>query len=196
MSISNQPAGQREKAAIRRQQVFELRMRGASHRAIAKQLGVGATTVGQDLRAELARLAAQTQASAEQLRTMELERLDLAMRSIARKVQEGDLQAVDRWLRLCESRRRLLGLDAQPQLLGDVDGTGAVALTFVVEQLPAAPPAPDALPAPNVEMIDVPAIVLPAPPSPDPTAPPTEPRDDVKTKDDDYGEADAVAEAV
>ena len=38
-------------------------------------------------------------------------------RALASRVKAGDIHAIDRWIRLSESRRRLLGLDAPEQTL-------------------------------------------------------------------------------
>ena len=38
------------------------------------------------------------------------------MLALAAKVRDGNLAAIDRWLRLSESRRRLFGLDAPKEL--------------------------------------------------------------------------------
>ncbi|UJP09536.1 hypothetical protein L2X99_14065 [Microbacterium sp. KUDC0406] len=52
--------------------------------------------------------------AALQLREIELERLDLLQRSIARQITSGHLGAIDRMLRIMDHRARLLGL-YQPQ---------------------------------------------------------------------------------
>ncbi len=44
-------------------------------------------------------------------RAVELQRLETALLALIQKVRQGDLAAIDRWLKLCESRRRLLGLN-------------------------------------------------------------------------------------
>ena len=46
-------------------------------------------------------------------RQLELERTDLMLRVLARRVRQGDEAAIDRWVRLCDLRRKLLGLDAR-----------------------------------------------------------------------------------
>jgi hypothetical protein len=149
--IDNQPAGTRESAADRRVQALRLRIAGASYRVIGEQLGVSGKTAWEDVHQALAELAALEQASAEELRALELARLDdltLAATQILRishplvsggKVLSGftesgkvigltddgpKLAAIDRLLRISESRRKLLGLDAPAKVAPvNPDGT-------------------------------------------------------------------------
>lgn len=144
MAIDNQPAGTDAIIAQRRLRALELRAAGASYRAIGAQLRVSGKTAYEDVQAVLAELSAQTFASADEYRTMELERLDALTMEATRilrsphplisggKVLSGftdegkpigltddgpKLQAIDRLLRISESRRKLLGLDAQSPII-------------------------------------------------------------------------------
>jgi len=65
-----------------------------------------------DVQRELQRLREETKEEAADLVQLEIERLDAALKAVAPKVQQGHLGAIDRWIRLSESRRKLLGLDA------------------------------------------------------------------------------------
>src|SRR6266542_3648245 len=76
MGIDNQPTGTRETAAARRQQALDLRKAGASYRAIGAQLNISEAQAHRDVKAALARLAELELESADELRTMELDRLD------------------------------------------------------------------------------------------------------------------------
>lgn len=131
--------GKREAAKERQVKSFELRKGGASFRAIGRALDVSEAQAHRDVHAVLKRLAAQELASAEEYRTMELERLDLLQAEATRilksqhpfvsggKVLTGftqdgkpigitddgpKLQAIEKLIRISESRRKLLGLDA------------------------------------------------------------------------------------
>jgi len=131
-------------AAERRYQALELRKQGNSYRAIGAALGVSEAQSHTDVQRALRALAALEQASAEELRTMELERLDTLTVEAARvlsathplvsggKVLDDltddgpKLAAIDRLLRISESRRKLLGLDAPSKAaLTNPDGTPA-----------------------------------------------------------------------
>ena len=106
--------GKREIAADRRHRALEMRKSGASYRAIGAQLGVSEKTAHQDVQQALASLAELEQSSADELRTMELMRLDMAALALAPKLKTGDPAIVGAWVRISESRRKLLGLDMQP----------------------------------------------------------------------------------
>jgi hypothetical protein len=127
----------------RRAKVLAFRRAGASHRAIAVELGVDHSTIVRDVHAIFRQLAEEQHASAEEYRAMELERLDTLSLEASRILQavhplisggkvltrftndgkavgltdDGPkLQAIDRLLRISESRRKLLGLDAPAQV--------------------------------------------------------------------------------
>jgi hypothetical protein len=123
--------------ALREQLVQEcltLRKKGQSHRAIAETIteahrmedaafSITYRTVGNYLREALDELAQQNQESATELREMELSRLDWLMESIAQSVDAGDPTAINTALRISESRRKLLGIDA-PQKVAPVTPDG------------------------------------------------------------------------
>jgi DNA-binding CsgD family transcriptional regulator len=109
---TNPIQAQRAAYTERRVKVLELAKAGASFRQIARALNVSHETARKDLAAVMDALKQEQIAGAEELRAMELERLNMAMAGIAQRVRQGDLGAIDRWIKLCESRRKLLGLDA------------------------------------------------------------------------------------
>src|SRR5207247_2622066 len=103
-------------AAERRQRSFDLRRAGVSYRGIGRELGISEAQAHRDVKAVMARLAELEKNSAEEYRTMELARLDLAAAALARRLGQGDPHVVNAWVRVSESRRKLLGLDA-PQAI-------------------------------------------------------------------------------
>lgn len=148
--ISNQPTGTRENAAERRVQALDLRKAGHSYRAIGVALDISEAQAHRDVKAALTRLAQLELAAADELRAMELARLDDLQVEATRilltthplvsggKVLSGftdegtaigltddgpKLAAIDRLLKIAERRARLLGLDLQPgaTLPGDVE---------------------------------------------------------------------------
>lgn len=100
----------RIEAIERQKQALDLRKAGATYDAIAKKLeyanGSGAE------HAVKAALKATIQDSADDVRRMELERLDALLLQMWTQTQKGNLGAVDRVLRIMERRSKLLGLDA------------------------------------------------------------------------------------
>ena len=97
-------------AAEKRARALELRKAGATYDQIAQQVGYAER--GSAYRAVQTALQAITQEPAQEVRQLEVERLDamlLGLWPAARKGKEG---AVDRVLRIMERRAKLLGLDA------------------------------------------------------------------------------------
>lgn len=141
---------QRITAQERRIKVLSYRKAGATYRQIADTLAVSLAQVHDDAQRALAELAAQQQAEAAEVRTLELARLDDLQGEATRilrathplvsggKVLSGfteegraigltddgpKLAAIDRLLKIAERRARLLGLDLQPGAIlpGDVE---------------------------------------------------------------------------
>lgn len=101
--------------AEKKQKCLELRKCGGSFRSIAEQQGISLGLVHKYISEALSEINELTAQDAEQLRELELQRLDTAQLAIAKLVRQGHLGAVDRWLRISERRSKLLGLDAPIQ---------------------------------------------------------------------------------
>ena len=78
---------------------------------MAEALGVSLTTVAGDVKMILGRWQAEQVSSVDQWVQLESHRLDRAINAIWDKVADGDLNAIDRALKIMERRARLLGLD-------------------------------------------------------------------------------------
>lgn len=96
----------------RRRQALELRLRGRNYNQIADELGISVGAAYKDVTLELAELRTTTTEKAEAVRDMELKRLDMAIGGLEARLEEGDPQVVAAWVKVSESRRKLLGLDA------------------------------------------------------------------------------------
>lgn len=148
--IDNQPAGTRETAADRRVKALDLRKAGHSYRAIGAELGISVAQAHDDVQRALAALAKLERQTAEEYRALELARLDTlaveAMRVLLAthplisggKVLSGftdegtaigltddgpKLAAIEKLIRISESRRKLLGLD-KPTLVAPTNPDG------------------------------------------------------------------------
>lgn len=111
-SLDKPTRGLRERAAARRLKALSLRQAGASFRDIASQLGVSRQQAYRDVDAALSELAELQREKTEKLRALELARLDRLLLAVWPRAQGGDLQAVDRAVRILERISRLMGLDA------------------------------------------------------------------------------------
>jgi len=107
----------RIEAVERMGMALELRKAGFTYASIASQLGYadGASAYN----AVMAGLKLVVREPAEELRSLELARLDAIMVEVYNQARKGVVGAVDRVLRIMERRARLLGLDKP--LLIDVD---------------------------------------------------------------------------
>jgi hypothetical protein len=115
--------GQLEAIAERRMRAFELRKAGASYREIAKQLDVDVHTIHGDLQAEMVAIHQQTAEQADELRALELARLDGMTSGLWPQVREGIAPAVSAAVRVSERRAKLLGLDAPTTSKTEVTGS-------------------------------------------------------------------------
>lgn len=127
--------GENERIAERRVRAFELRKAGTSYREIGRQLGIDVHTAHGDISAELAALREQTVDQAEELRALELERLDAMTAGLWSEVQSGSSPAVSAAVRVSERRSRLLGLDAPAVTKSELTGSlGVYAEQLAVER--------------------------------------------------------------
>lgn len=98
------------KAHDRQLKALELRKAGVSYQAIADQLGFRSR--GSAHNAVMAVLRKTLQEPADEVRQLELERLDALLMGMYPQARKGNQGAVDRCLRIMERRAKLLGLDA------------------------------------------------------------------------------------
>ncbi len=107
---------------VRERRALELRRAGVELDLIARELGY--TNASGPYKAIQRALRRTLQEPADELRAMEGARLDSLLSAVWPKAMRGDLAAVDRAMRLSESRRRLLGLDS-PQRVEHTGKDGA-----------------------------------------------------------------------
>lgn len=89
-----------------------LRRQGMSYSAIGRKLGLSKSRAHALVQLGLEDAREQIAAHADELRSEEIARLDGMLEKVYAKAARGDLQAVDRVLKISEARRRMLGLDA------------------------------------------------------------------------------------
>jgi IS30 family transposase len=108
--------GEQIAACERARQALDLRRTGVSYRDIAQALGVAPSTAFGYVRAELDALRKEAAESASELREIELHRLDALTAKLFAQLDAATAREVSALalaiLRLSESRRQLLGLDA------------------------------------------------------------------------------------
>src|SRR5262245_34343392 len=121
MSERGETRGRKNRiAAVERQrQALELRTTGATLATIARRLGYASPSGA--FKAIEAGLRATLRAPAEELRQLELARIDALWSVVYPAATSGELKAIDRCIRLMERRAALLGLDAPKPSASDVD---------------------------------------------------------------------------
>lgn len=123
------PIGTRIDAQQKRAQALELRRSGATFQQIADALGyANAGTVHRMVRQALAAIPVE---AAEAYRAEELDRLDALQRGLWPAARSGNVRAAEACLRVMESRRKLLGLDAPTR----IDAKVSSELDAEIEQL-------------------------------------------------------------
>lgn len=95
--------------ATRIQEALTMRLAGVSTRTIAARMGVHPSTVYAWVRDAIAAIP---QEEADQLRVLELERLDAMFYAVWMDARGGDTKAIDVALRIMTRRAHLLNLDA------------------------------------------------------------------------------------
>lgn len=108
--------------------VFSLCRAGWQYPQIAKHLGVSVAQVSSCVRAQLRELKSINDELFDEVRELELSRLDEILMALYPRALKADLSAVDRVLRLMERRAKYLGIDAPTK----VDHTGKVSLEQLI----------------------------------------------------------------
>ena len=99
------------KAAERRRLAFELRKAGASYEEIGRSLGCTKQSAHAMVHKVLAELRARTEETAEDVRSLELHRLDSLLKGLWPKASQGDPLRVEKALKVMERRAKMTGID-------------------------------------------------------------------------------------
>lgn len=109
----NMTSESRLTAAAKQAKALELRTQGKTLDYIARTVGYASTSGA--YKAIISGLQRTLQEPADELRKLELERLDIMQEAIWWAASHGQPQAVDRALRIMERRAKYMGLDAPIQ---------------------------------------------------------------------------------
>jgi hypothetical protein len=133
MAKANKTSAAHARATKGREQALMLRRSGYGYRLIAEKLGLSKTRAHQLVKEGLESAKEQIVAHADALRTEEVSRLDGMLRKAYKAAEGGDLQAIDRVLKIGERRAKLLGLDAPVRTALQGGGEDAPPITTVTE---------------------------------------------------------------
>lgn len=109
---SNRSSPAKARRLALQEQAIELRRSGLGFVDIGTKLGIGKSTAHRLVEAGMADARAQITASADDLKAQELSRLDGLLLKLYPVAAAGDVQAIDRVIKIIERRAKLLGLDA------------------------------------------------------------------------------------
>ena len=127
----NKGAVKRISATDRQRQALELRKGGATLQEIAERVGyAGASGAAHAIGSALKRTI---QAPADELRALELDRLDALHAAVWPQAVSGHLGAVDRALKVMERRAKLLGLDGSSTLR--IEGSVLLKAQLIADEL-------------------------------------------------------------
>jgi len=113
------------KSKLREDEAVQLRIAGLSFRAIGDKLGVSDVGAMKMVQRALDHIETNLAEKRPHLRQIELERLEKQHNKLWERLDAtpNDLFLHDRLLKIGESRRKLLGLDAPTKVEGSEDGT-------------------------------------------------------------------------
>lgn len=106
--------------AKRRDIVAANYLAGLNYQDMADQLGVSIGTIASDIKSLLDEWREARQGLIEDAVLLEERRLDVILNAIWKDAKDGNNAAIDRFLKLSESRRRLRGMDAPGRMQVDM----------------------------------------------------------------------------
>lgn len=106
-------SARRDRDKARRTEALAMRMAGLSHDQIGERLGISTDGARDMINRTLARAESRV---VEAEREIENARLDRAQAAIWSRVLDGDLKAIDSFLRLSQRRAKMNGLDAPTKI--------------------------------------------------------------------------------
>ena len=112
MAAGNKTSTARARKLKHQAQALDLRRAGHSYAQISAKIGISKSSAHQLVQVGLEDARMQISASADQLRSEEIARLDGMLTKLYPRAKMGDVQAVDRVLKIGERRAKLLGLEA------------------------------------------------------------------------------------
>ena len=134
-SKSKKTPSKRQMTMLRKEtESFTLRMAGASYQQIADQVGYADPSGA--YRAFNRALNRIIMEEPDEMRLLELSRLDRIQIEIYRNATQGQLGAVDRYLKIAERRAKLMGIDAAERIEHGGIGGGPIQVKEVVIREP------------------------------------------------------------
>lgn len=103
-------------AVARAAQMLELRKAGMTYDRIGEALGVSKQAVHKSVTKALREITSKAAESAEEIRNLELIRLDAMLAGLWAQAARGNPGAIDRALKIAERRAKITGIDAPTKI--------------------------------------------------------------------------------
>jgi len=124
-----------EQIPERQIQCLRLRQSGKSYRQIGEIVGVSYVTAYNDVHKALEVVKEKCFEEAKKVKAIEIARLDRALAAIWDEVEAGNLQAIDRLIKIQERRARFEGLDAPTKQEIDVATPEPIRFVPILEDI-------------------------------------------------------------
>ncbi len=111
MASKNKTSQARARTLEREAKAFQLRKKGASYTEIARSLRISRQGAHKLVTAVFEQLESELSETVPTVRRMETERLDAMLFAIWKKVEKGDLNAIETALKISARRCKILGID-------------------------------------------------------------------------------------
>lgn len=131
MPSESKASPRRVEAAVRQQEALQLRLRGQTYREIAEATGYASESGARKaVETALQAIRDECEETAEEVRSMELQRLDKMLDGVWSSAIGGDPKGIEAALKIMDRRAKLLGLDrAQKREITGPDGRPLLDLT-------------------------------------------------------------------
>lgn len=103
-------------AVARAAQMLELRKAGMTYDRIGEALGVSKQAVHKSVTKALREITSKAAETADEIRSLELIRLDAMLAGLWAQAARGNLGAIDRALKIAERRAKITGIDAPTKI--------------------------------------------------------------------------------
>lgn len=110
-------------ASSRQVEALRLRASGMNYEEIGREMGIPKGSAYRHVMKALAALRENVKEEADQVRVLELQRLDRLFKRAFEAVDSGDIRAIDQAIKCMDRRAKLLGLD-MPAKLAQTDSQG------------------------------------------------------------------------
>lgn len=116
MSTTKKAASQKLTKAEKKRKALELKKAGLSYRQVADRLGISTTSAHRYIAEALSELTKQNAELAQEYRMLQLERYEYLLTTLQTQIAKGNLGAIEKARRICDSITNLMGAAAPTKI--------------------------------------------------------------------------------